>query len=140
MKAGYKLGITVSALLLLAYGLLYSTQNVSAAADGKISGTVKLDGTAPHMKPIDMSKDPVCVKAHEGHPAVLENVIVGQGGGLENVVLYLSEGLPASAASEDFKTLRRLNPALPEPTMVEGSFRNFATILPRRTELSAPDG
>ena len=100
MKAGYKLGITVSALLLLAYGLLYSTQNVSAAADGKISGTVKLDGTAPHMKPIDMSKDPVCVKAHEGHPAVLENVIVGQGGGLENVVLYLSEGLPASAASE----------------------------------------
>jgi hypothetical protein len=73
---------------------------VSAAAEGKISGTVKLDGTAPHMKGIDMSKDPYCSKAHASDPAHLETVVVGSGGGLENVVLYISEGLPASASSE----------------------------------------
>lgn len=73
---------------------------VSAAGEGKITGTVKLDGTAPHMKGIDMSKDPYCVKAHANDPAHLETVVVGSGGGLENVVLYISEGLPASASSE----------------------------------------
>jgi hypothetical protein len=75
-------------------------RSVNAAAEGKITGTVKLDGTAPHMKGIDMSKDPYCSKAHATDPAHLETVVVGSGGGLENVVLYISEGLPASASSE----------------------------------------
>ena len=93
MKAHYKVAGMTSMLLLLAFGLLWSTRSVSAAADGKITGTVKLDGTAPHMKGIDMSKDPYCVKQHENSPAHLENVVVGPGGGLQNVVLYISEGL-----------------------------------------------
>src|ERR1700693_1101910 len=97
MKAHYKLAAMTSTLLLLAFGLLCSTGSVSAAGEGKITGTVKLDGTPPHMKGIDMSKDPYCVKQHENSPAHLENVVVGQGGGLENVVLYISEGLPAGA-------------------------------------------
>ena len=29
---------------------------------------MKLSGTAPHMKGIDMSKDPYCVKQHENSP------------------------------------------------------------------------
>jgi hypothetical protein len=74
--------------------------SVSAAGEGKITGTVKLDGTAPHMKGIDMSKDPYCSKAHATDPAHLETVVVGSGGGLENVVLYISDGLPSAAASE----------------------------------------
>jgi hypothetical protein len=45
------------------------------------------------MKGIDMSKDPVCSKAHDSSPAQMENVVVGQGDGLENVVLYISQGL-----------------------------------------------
>ena len=40
-----------------------------------------------------MSKDPYCVKYHANSPAHLENVVVGAGGGLENVVLYISAGL-----------------------------------------------
>jgi len=39
------------------------------------------------------------VKQHENSPAHLENVIVGAGGGLQNVVLYISEGLSAADAS-----------------------------------------
>ena len=100
MKAHYKVAGLTSMLLLLAFSLLWSTRSVSAAAEGKITGTVKLDGAAPHMKGIDMSKDPFCVKQHENNPAHLENVVVGAGGGLENVVLYISEGLSATEASQ----------------------------------------
>ena len=99
MKARYKLAVTASALFVIAFGCLYATRGVSAAAQGKITGTVKLDGTAPHMKGIDMSKDPYCVKQHESNPAKLENVVVGSGGGLANVVLYISEGLSATEGS-----------------------------------------
>ncbi len=42
---------------------LFLGHKVSAAGEGKITGTVKLTGNAPHMKGIDMSKDPYCVKA-----------------------------------------------------------------------------
>src|ERR1700686_5760842 len=99
MRACYKVAGLTSMLLVLAFGLLWSTRNVSAAAEGKITGTVKLDGAAPHMKGIDMSKDPYCVKQHENSPAHLENVVVGAGGGLENVVLFISEGLSGAEAS-----------------------------------------
>jgi Carboxypeptidase regulatory-like domain len=98
MQASHKLAAMTLALLVLALAFLISTRNVSAAAEGKITGTVKLDGTAPHMKGIDMSKDPYCVKQHQNNPAHLENIVVGQGGGLENVVLYVSEGLTGAAA------------------------------------------
>jgi len=100
MKARYKLLGLSSVLLLLGFGLLLSTRNVSAAAEGKISGTIKLDGTAPHQKPIDMSKEPTCAKIHEGHPVTTETVVIGSGAGLQNVVVYISEGLPVGAASQ----------------------------------------
>src|SRR6202051_4534286 len=100
MRTHYKVAALTSMLLLLAFSLLWSTRSVSAAAEGKITGTVKLDGAAPHMKGIDMSKDPFCVKQHENSPAHLENVIVGAGGGLQNAVLYLSEGLSGAEASQ----------------------------------------
>jgi len=100
MKAHYKVAGLTSILLLLASCLLWSTRSVSAAADGKITGTVKLNGTPPHMKGIDMSKDPYCVKQHENSPAHLENVMVGQGGGLGNVVLYISQGLSGAEGSQ----------------------------------------
>ena len=44
-------------------------EHVKAAGEGSITGTVKLNGTAPHMKGIDMSKDPYCVKQHKDNPA-----------------------------------------------------------------------
>jgi hypothetical protein len=79
MKAGNKIAV-ISSALLLACGFLYSGKTVSAAAEGKITGTVKLDGVAPHMRGIDMSKDPFCSKAHANDPAHLETVVVGQSG------------------------------------------------------------
>jgi hypothetical protein len=89
----------LSGLVLVGFATFSLNQHVSAAAEGSIAGTVKLNGTAPHMKGIDMSKDPYCVKQHENNPAHLENIEVGSGGGLKNVVLYISEGLTGNEAS-----------------------------------------
>src|ERR1700736_762806 len=100
MKVRYRFAAASSALLLLAFSLLYSTRSVSAAAEGKITGTIKLDGTAPHQKPINMSKEPLCPKGHASKPVTTETVVVGPKGGLHWVVLYISEGLPAAAASQ----------------------------------------
>jgi hypothetical protein len=100
MNPRYNFVAVLSAVVLVACGAFILSQKVSAAGGGKITGTVKLDGTAPHMKGIDMSKDPYCVKANSAAPAHMQNVEVGSGGGLENVVLYISEGLPAAAQSE----------------------------------------
>jgi Carboxypeptidase regulatory-like domain len=91
----FNFGVVLSSIVLVCCAALILGQKVSAAGEGKISGTVKLDGTAPHMKGIDMSKDPYCVKANPT-PQHLQNVVVGSGGGLENVVLYLSEGYSGS--------------------------------------------
>jgi len=89
----YTLFAVLSAIVLVSVGVAILGQKVSAAPEGKITGTVKLDGTAPRMRPIDMSKEPSCAKVHEGNPVKMENVVVGSNGGLQNVVVYISQGL-----------------------------------------------
>jgi hypothetical protein len=94
--------VVLSAVLLVGVGALILGQKVNAAGEGKITGTVKLDGPAPHMKGIDMGKDPFCSKAHATDPGKMETYVVGADGGLANVVLSISEGLssPATATTE----------------------------------------
>jgi Carboxypeptidase regulatory-like domain len=87
------LAALLATVALACCGVLLLNQKVHAAGEGKITGTVKLDGAAPHMKGIDMSKDPYCVKVNTNNTPKMENVVVGASGGLQNVVLYLSEGL-----------------------------------------------
>ena len=84
-------GCTIDSSIRVCCGALILSQKVNAAGEGKITGTVKLDGAAPHMKGIDMSKDPYCSKAHATDPAHLETYVTGANGGLENVVLYISD-------------------------------------------------
>jgi hypothetical protein len=91
MKKQNNFWAVLSAVVLLCCAALILGQKVNAAGEGKISGTVKLDGAAPHMKGIDMSKDPYCAKAHATDPGHLETYVVGASGGLENVVLYISD-------------------------------------------------
>src|SRR5579864_3284403 len=102
MKAEYKQKIAgiFAAVVVVCVGLvLLGHDTVNAAGSGSITGSVKLSGTPPHMRGIDMSKDPYCVKQHENNPAKMENVMVSSSGGLQNVVLYISDGLSGSDAS-----------------------------------------
>src|SRR5207253_7388294 len=100
MNMRCKVVVALAAGTLVAVGTLMLSRNVSAAGEGKITGTIKLDGTPPHQKPIDMSKEPNCAKAHASSPVTTETVIVGPKGGLKWVVVYISEGLDAATASQ----------------------------------------
>ncbi len=100
-----RLAAGLSVLVLVCVGGLLLNRQVRAASDGSITGTVKLQGAAPHMKGIDMSKDPYCVKQHTNNAVHLELVVVGKNDGLENVVLYLSQGLTGSEANEKPKAI-----------------------------------
>jgi plastocyanin len=60
-----------------------------------VTGVVKFKGTAEKPTRIDMSADPFCAKAH-ATPATTEDVVTDASGGLENVVVYVSDGLGAT--------------------------------------------
>ncbi|HJU42093.1 MAG TPA: hypothetical protein VJ691_04730 [Vicinamibacterales bacterium] len=63
----------------------------TADGPGVITGSVKFAGTAPKPRPLPMDSDPVCVKANPG--ATSELLVVGPGNGLQNVFVYVKDGL-----------------------------------------------
>jgi len=62
---------------------------VDATTSGSITGTIKIDGTPPKMKIINMAAEPGCAKERAGQPAMTEDVVPGEDGTLQNVVVYL---------------------------------------------------
>jgi plastocyanin len=74
-----------------------------ATGSGTISGTVKLIGTPPEMPMTKRQADPYCAKT----PTKEEEVVVGAGGGLKNVIVRVTKGVsghydpPASPATVD---------------------------------------
>lgn len=98
MKSQWRIAAFTLSLLLVAVTLVRFAPVVGASPTGQIVGTVKLDGAAPHQKPIDMSKDPACAQAGGGQVAA-ENVVVGANSGLANVVVYISQGLTGNEAA-----------------------------------------
>jgi hypothetical protein len=82
---------------------------VDPATAGTITGTIKLDGTPPKMKVINMAAEPNCAKQHSD-PAMTQDVVPGDGGTLQNVVVYLKGdfsqytfAVPTTAAQIDQK-------------------------------------
>ncbi len=62
-------------------------------AGATISGVIKFTGTAPEAEPILMDAEPICAdKYPEG--AFTELVIANSNGTLQNVFVYVKEGLP----------------------------------------------
>jgi plastocyanin len=97
----WKFAVTFFAAVLVLFSLVIGKQRVQAApvsASG-IRGTIKFEGVVPHQPVIDMSKEPTCAAAHKDKPINGERVVIGPGGGLANVVVYISQGLSASAAA-----------------------------------------
>ena len=71
-----------------ASGTAAATPGVAGAfGTGVISGTVKLKGKAPEMKPVT-TPDPFCAR----QPVKEEDVLVGAGNGLRNVVVRVVKG------------------------------------------------
>ena len=87
---------TLSAIYILSLIPLTRPVASSAApspAEGpSVSGIVKFEGTAPPPKRIDMAQDPLC----GSEPTTTEDVVTDGKGDLENVVVYISDGLSAT--------------------------------------------
>jgi plastocyanin len=71
-----------------------AAKTVDASTAGSVTGTVNLDGTAPTARPINMSAEPYCAKAHST-PIVPPEVVTGEKGSLANVVVFVKDGLSA---------------------------------------------
>jgi plastocyanin len=78
-----------------------ATRPVTSEGAGIIAGKVVFEGTPPAADPINMKADPYCAK----QPGAKSNeqVVLGAGGGLMNVVVHVAEGLSGkySARAED---------------------------------------
>ncbi|HVT03151.1 MAG TPA: carboxypeptidase regulatory-like domain-containing protein [Thermoanaerobaculia bacterium] len=61
-----------------------------AADAALVSGSVKLEGTAPAMSNIQMSADPTCQSQHTA-PVKTQDVVAGPGGELANVLVYIKD-------------------------------------------------
>ena len=68
------------------------TENpVDPATAVTITGTVRFEGTQPKPDPIVMESDPYC--ADRNRNAMTSRVVVGTGGGLQNVFVHVKAGL-----------------------------------------------
>ena len=65
---------------------------VDPATAATIKGKVTFEGTAPANAPIKMNADPYCMSANKT-PQTQETYMVGKGGELGNVFVYISDGL-----------------------------------------------
>ena len=65
---------------------------IDMATVGEVTGTVTLDGAPPTFRPINMSAEAYCVKAHST-PVMPQDVVVGEKGALANVIVYVKDGL-----------------------------------------------
>jgi len=59
---------------------------------GTLRGIVKLDGTMPPSRPINMGADPTCAKQHPA-AALNQEVMIDPKGGLQNVIVFVADGL-----------------------------------------------
>jgi len=62
----------------------------TADGPGVIAGTITFDGPAPALRPLPMDSDPKCVA---GPGSVSEQLVVGPAGRLQNVFVYIKDGL-----------------------------------------------
>jgi plastocyanin len=63
------------------------------ANGGTVTGKVSFDGTAPTPKKIDMSANPVCMRAHPSS-APSDEVVINPNKTVKNVFVWVKSGLP----------------------------------------------
>jgi plastocyanin len=64
---------------------------VDAATAGNVTGRISFEGVAPAPSALRMDSDPGCVQS--GAPAMDESVVVSESGALQNVFVYVNDGL-----------------------------------------------
>jgi len=65
---------------------------IDPATAATITGTIRFDGPVPKPQVFRMSADPTCAKSHT-EPTTLETLLVADDGGLQNVLVYVKDGV-----------------------------------------------
>jgi plastocyanin len=63
-----------------------------STGSSEVKGVVKFEGIAPKATRINMAADPSCAKLHPT-PVMYDDVVADPSGGLQNVIVFVSEGL-----------------------------------------------
>ncbi|HZD45139.1 MAG TPA: carboxypeptidase regulatory-like domain-containing protein [Acidobacteriaceae bacterium] len=83
-------------VIALAFAIVGATSSSPPAKSGTntagVKGTVKLEGAVPTPARINMGSDPICARQHRT-AALAEEVLADKSGDLQNVVVFVSEGL-----------------------------------------------
>jgi plastocyanin len=82
--------------LVLLFGLCLKMAS-GAQGGGTVGGKVTVEGVTVMAKTINMASEPGCAKMYSTPPKS-EDLVVGQGSALENVVVYISAGAPEESA------------------------------------------
>jgi plastocyanin len=92
--SGKKFFSIVAISLAICISVPYGVKAGGAAptTTSSVRGTVHFEGKVPVAKPISMAADPVCAKQHSS-PLMAQDVLADSKGNLENVVVFVSEGL-----------------------------------------------
>ena len=89
-----KIYIAVAVVFLFAMFSSWRWLTKAAAADdspsASVAGVVKFDGAPTKPTRINMSQDPNCKPSS---PSLAEDIVVGANGGVEDVVVYVADGL-----------------------------------------------
>ena len=80
---------TLTTIVLGSSGVVFAGPGSAPVVTGKVT----LQGQPMKAKIINMSSEPGCAKLYSTPPTT-EDVVVGPGGGLKNVVVYVSAGAP----------------------------------------------
>lgn len=101
MKRFVHLGVIVAALAVSAVACGGSSapagpppptvSPVDAATAGNVTGRITFEGAVPAARAVRTDSDPNCVQA--GVTVTEESVVVGDGGALQNVFVYVKDGL-----------------------------------------------
>jgi plastocyanin len=105
---------SLSLSLGLALGLAAFTGGNALAAGG-IKGSVKLEGKPPAPADLNMKADPFCAKQPGAKD---EEVVVGAGGGLKNVVVRIAKGVTNPPAAPSTPAVVDQNGCLYRPRVV----------------------
>jgi plastocyanin len=76
-------------------GAQQPAQPAEALGASSITGTITYAGTVPNLPPLTMNADPACAKLHSGKPAPNEMLVLGSGNSMANILVWVSNGLPA---------------------------------------------
>jgi hypothetical protein len=90
LAIGFSLAICLSTPAVLRAG--GAPASTGAAGAASLKGTVRFEGIVPKPKLISMAADPSCAKQHPS-PVYAQEVLTDSKGDLQNVIVFVSEGL-----------------------------------------------